>query len=170
MNSAVLTASLTGRIQFFYCVALLRATSTTATTASSCCVHPPFANDRLDASASTRSIRLRGLKRGYEPPGAPCARHFFNAATACATSWGMSLLPAAEVRKTARRWRCPTFARCFRTSGPHSPSEIPCHRRFASRRPRDPYPRGTHCRAHANRRCVRSLTRCARVSLTFPSR
>jgi hypothetical protein len=134
-----------------------------------CCVHPPFAElpprhfleHLLDAGSR--------LKRGYEPLGARCARYFFNALT-LRHPGGCPFKPAVEVRKTARRWRCPTFARYFRTSRSHSPCGIPCHRRFASRRPRDPYPRGLHCRVHANGRGVRRLTRRVHASLGFPSR
>jgi hypothetical protein len=71
MNSAVLTASLTGRIQFFYYVALLRTSSTSAATTDSWCVHPPFSEllprcftGHLPGSASRREIE------GSEPPGA----------------------------------------------------------------------------------------------------
>jgi hypothetical protein len=113
MNSAVLTASLTGRIQFFCYGALLRTTTT------SCCEPlqpardasiPPLLYGDPDAAPGPRPDRPRGVNRGYEPSGATCARHF-------QTSWGMSLLPAVEVRKAARRWRCPTFTQRFRTTG-----------------------------------------------------
>ena len=53
----------------------------------------------------------RGVKRGYEPPG----RQRRPVLLQLGTSWEMSNVPAVEVRKTARRWRCPTFTRCFRT-------------------------------------------------------
>jgi hypothetical protein len=64
MNSAVLTASLTGRIQFFYCVALLRVSINhycVLLATSSICVHPPFTEllprgftEHLRGSASRR--------------------------------------------------------------------------------------------------------------------
>jgi len=170
MNSTVLTASLTGRIQFFYCVALLRTTQPLLLRPARVASIPPFAvlpprrfREHLLDSTSRLETRVRAPGRSVRPSQLCC--DIFRC-----DILGDVRVPAAEVRKTARRWRCPTFARCFRTSGPHSPSEIPCHRRFASRRPRDPYPRGTHCRAHANRRRARTLTRYARVSLTCPSR
>ena len=72
MNSAVLTASLTGRIQFFYCVALLR-------TVLNCyfglvCVHPPLVIDFGPETKPHRCGRESRSERGYEPPGAfaPC--------------------------------------------------------------------------------------------------
>jgi len=77
MNSAVLTASLTGRIQFFCYGALLRTTST------SCCEPlqpardasiPPLLYGDPDAPPGPRPDRPRGVNRGYEPSGATCAR------------------------------------------------------------------------------------------------
>ena len=77
MNSAVLTASLTGRIQFFLlrCVAANYSTTTTAT--SSCCVHPPFAELLPGAYPGTRPDPTRGGKsKGTSPSGRRGARHF----------------------------------------------------------------------------------------------
>ena len=110
MNSAVLTASLTGRIQFFLlrCVAANYSTTATAIAAtSSCCVDPPFAEllprgfaGHSPGSASRRESRVRAPGRTVRPS----LRHL-----------GDVHQPAVEVRKAACRWRCPTFTRRFRT-------------------------------------------------------
>ena len=71
MNSAVLTASLTGRIQF-----LLRCVATTNLTncyCGLCASHPPLCLLRLRvASAKAREPES---ERGYEPPGACAPLH-----------------------------------------------------------------------------------------------
>ena len=108
MNSSVLTASLTGRIQFFYDVALLR--TSTAHLRLRLVVNPsplwPYCD--LEAGPHRGANLTRGVNegRGYEPPGAFAP--FTPTSVCCA-------LPAVVVRKAARRWRCPTRARRFRT-------------------------------------------------------
>src|SRR5262249_187337 len=79
MNSTILTASLTGRIQFFYCVALLANLTHLLQPTDSMCVHPPFSQIDLDASPNIRAAQLRGMNRGYEPPGAGSARRILPA-------------------------------------------------------------------------------------------
>ena len=169
MNSAVLTASLTGRIQFFYCVCVAAnyTTTATSTSASSCCVHPSFAQllpryiaeHSLD-SGSRLETRVRAPGRTVRPSLQPQLRH-------------PGRCPS-NLRWRSGRPRADGGARPARGASelvrPRSPSKISCHRRPASRRPRDPYPLGPYCRVHANRRRARHLTRRAHASLGFPSR
>jgi len=70
----------------------------------------PLYPSTLDAAPNVRAASLEAVKRGYEPPGAGSARHI------CHLHPGRR--PAfltMEVRKAARRWRCPTCVRLFRT-------------------------------------------------------
>ena len=122
MNSAVLTASLTGRIQFFYYVALLR--TTRPLLAANYCDQLVMRPSPLCCTATSmlrRALARIGLEvmiEGTSPRalGAPdTSRH----------PGECPCYLAVEVRKAARRWRCPTFARRFRTSGIPLPLQNP---------------------------------------------
>jgi hypothetical protein len=166
MNSAVLTASLTGRIQFFCCVALLRVTQPLllrllrpARDASI----PPLLYGDPWASPGTRPDRLRGVGSRVRAPRALDA-------PGTATPGRCP----SNLRWRSGRPRADGGARPSRSAsellGSHSPCRIPCHRRLASRRPRDPYPPVCYCRLHASCGRAGELTRCARTSHTFPWR
>ena len=110
MNSSVLTASLTGRIQFFYCVTSVRFDCGTApaTSLTRCALIPPLVLllprrrlHRLCAAAS------RG-ERGYEPRArfAPCTALLHLALPAACPAAAASRWSWVEVRRFARGRRC----------------------------------------------------------------
>jgi hypothetical protein len=114
MNSTVLTASLTGRIQF-----LLRCVATTNLTYCCCgLLCPPL------PCCDSGSLPQRGgepeSERGYEPPGAiaPCTS---------------AAIASVSVRSAARRWRCRPARGASELVSPHSPSGVPLHRWIATR-------------------------------------
>jgi hypothetical protein len=101
-----------GFVDRAYSVFLRRCVATnqycSPTTATRCESVPPLALLRPRGGAASRANLTRGVNegRGYEPPGAFAP--FTPTSVCCA-------LPAVVVRKAARRWRCPTRARRFRT-------------------------------------------------------
>jgi len=152
-----------GFVDRAYSVFLLRCVSANLThllqlrRPTRCASIPPFLNP-LVASPYVRAARLRGVNRGYEPPGAGSARF-------------ESCLPGRRpdfLRWRSGRPRADGGARPARDASEllrsHSPSKISCHRRPASRSARDPYPARTHCSLHASLDGVRKAKPCVRPS------
>ena len=83
MNSSVLTASLTGRIQFFYDVALLRTTCCSPTTTDSSSFHPPLGPAATSRRSRTRCGFVSRSERRVRAPGRRSVRDVTCLASTC---------------------------------------------------------------------------------------
>ena len=117
MNSSVLTASLTGRIQFFLrrCVATNRYFSP-ATADSMCCAPPYGSNCDLEATTHIRAVTLRGVNEGTSPAGA----------RAPVTS-RLLQRPLGGGPEGRAPMEVPDLRATLPNSRPRSPLRIPCH-------------------------------------------
>src|SRR5262245_21831602 len=144
MNSAVLTASLTGRIQFF--TALRGCEPYSPATTDLCASIPPCDLLRPPELRRTECDLDRGVNERTSPRAHPRPAHL----TPCCDC---DISSGERVRSPARRWRCRPARGASELLRPHSPSEVSVPRdRDRCNHRHDPYPAWSQCSVRARRR------------------
>ena len=159
MNSSVLTASLTGRIRFFYCVAAFRCCVPTHCDFRFWCVHPPLGPAcGPEAGSHSRAAPLRGVKEGTSPraPSRPLLLHLES--TVVSPAWCCTV--GASRLSCGPEGRAPMEVPDLRASRPDSKIPLPLReprpQRLATTAPPHPVSADHTEQVACQRSCARS--------------